>query len=986
LKIKGIFFTPPWLYSIDFKTIKSMLVQYPRSPQALSNSSKRRCNGRVSTRDDGHHPKYANWVSQVTGKKNNTKKTKRAAEKESAEAKTESADRPPPPLFDRHGAMRLSKAIGNAAKRLGIPAERGIRIHDRLFYPLRILALLHRECEAVLRHDSRAAKDFLLRLDRLAAPRDSPDDRIDKLRGPAAAHNSCNRPYPGSQLVSFEAIAPLYQAAFIASGGDSKALNRAFSRIVRFSRAELALESLHHSLTTGGQGAVSDQMAWGLAFARGPFCSGGMPDASPVIDPGDGGWGEDPDGDPWGGGPQGDPWGGIPGGWNPPDFGGLCDDPPWPPIPEEGSLRLGCEGMLIDIFNAEAPSLRLLGRRSAWADNIENIELEGSCGGDWMVIQGQGFGDTQPDNVALIAHTDQGCRELEVEADNWSATEIRVRLPDGILSGPVGFYDRLATNAFNAWIGEMNASAARILSASACLGKPLVFPTLHTTLAIPCPPQTGVNRIAVGLPIIHYFNGSAGEAAAERVLLSPNQTLELTWDVENASSLTLTRVTAAGPDIPGGYPFGVQQYLPVTGSSAITLEPSTHIFIETASYRLRAENDCGHVDSFVRVLLTRRPELEIVDIEVTQGMQTADGEVALVAGKQTVVRLIGTHAMAEIGQASLPGVWGRIRYFNDEFPEGTGWDAPINNSLTRPPEPDFGARIDLPTNPNLGVTNHTVNFLIPETLCQGSLDIEVELRVYDAGGSDEFEGYGETVRQRFDGFEFRERKPIRIRYIPVTVEPDATATLNMAPGISNPPTDQECRELIEESLQQIPARAESIARHDSYSIRISLDRTIIETPFGEFSRSLGYDIFGNAHLEWIRIIRICAFIDITGLLCPEDDDAYWAIIVPSDGGWGRAHIGGREYLTPYRASTAAHELAHCLNQQHLGVACPNGSSAPGGEDPADFENGGVVTGVPFDILNNRAGSINDFDLMTYCNNRWVSAQRWQQIFDFVGPP
>ena len=210
--------------------------------------------------------------------------------------------------------------------------------------------------------------------------------------------------------------------------------------------------------------------------------------------------------------------------------------------------------------------------------------------------------------------------------------------------------------------------------------------------------------------------------------------------------------------------------------------------------------------------------------------------------------------------------------------------------------------------------------------------------------------------------------------------------MTLAPGISNPPTDQECRDLIEESLQHIPTTAESISRHDSYSVRISLQRTIIQTPFGEFSRSLGYDIFGNSHLEWIRIIRLCGFIDITGLFCPEDDDAYWAIIVPTTGGWGRAHIGGREYLTPYRPDSAAHELAHCLSQLHLAVQCPNGRQAPGGTDPADFENAGVVTGVPFDILNNQALSGNVFDLMTYCTTRWVSAQRWQQMFDVLGPP
>ena len=891
---------------------------------------------------------------------------------------------PQPPLFDEYGARRLSTAIANSAKKLGLSRNYAKGIHDRLFLPLRLLELLHRECEAVLRYDRFSTKRYLLRLNQLPAIGQHADETLEKLRRQTRQKKGIVKRYPRPQLVSFEAIAPLYQAAFIASEGDTRAMNQAFSRIVRLSQAEQTIENLHHTLSAGGMQAMTDQMAWGVAFGRGPFCADGIHDIDPLVDPGGGTWGEGPDA--WGDDPQGAPWGGLPGGWGVPEVGGPCDEPAWPPAPDDETLRLGCEAMLIDIFNGEAPSLRVLGRRSAWADTIESIELEGSCGGDWMVIHGQGFGDTQPDNVALIAHTSQGCKELPVESDNWSDTEIRVELPDDILSGPVGFYDKLGTNAYNSWVGEMNASAARILSASTCLGRPLIFPTLQSTLTIPCPPITEVNTVSVGLPIIRHFHGSAGEPAAETILVSPTEVVELSWEVENASSLTLSRETPAGPDIPGSNPFGFQQFLSVTGSNAIALEPSTHSFIETATYRLRAENDCGHVDRFVTLLLTRRPELEIVDIEVTQGMQTAAGEVALVAGKPTAVRMIGRHAMAEVGLTSLPGVWGRIRYFNEDFPNGTAWDALINNSDARPPEANWGARINLPTNTNLDVTNHTVNFLIPEALCHDNLDIEVELRVYDAGSSDGIGGYSETVRARFDGFQFRERKPIRIRYIPVTVEQDATGTLNMAPGISNPPTEEECRDLIEESLQQIPTTAESIARHDSYSIRISLQRTIIETPFGDFSRSLDYDIFGNSHLEWIRIIRICAFLDITGLLCPEDDDAYWAIIVPSEGGWGRAHIGGLEYLTPYRASTAAHELAHCLNQQHLGVQCANGSTAPGGTDPADFDNSGVVTGVPFDILNNRAGSINDLDLMTYCTSRWTSARRWQQMFDYVGPP
>ncbi|MCU7942630.1 MAG: hypothetical protein KZQ87_08120, partial [Candidatus Thiodiazotropha sp. (ex Cardiolucina cf. quadrata)] len=403
----------------------------------------------------------------MAGKQKNTKKLKkRVTEKGKEAGKLEPPCQPPPPLFDRQRVKQLSTAIGIAAIKLGLSRDHAQKIHDRLFHPLRILTLLHHECEAVLHYDTRSAGRFLKKLIQLPVFRQNAEDILGELRRFASARHDCDKRLPRASLISFEAIAPLYQAAFIASGGDTKRMNEAFSQLARISHAEQTLERLNRTLTAGEQGAVNDQMAWGLAFARGPFCGDGLPATGPVIDPGGGSWEGSTESDPWGGGPEGDPWGGLPGGWEFPEIGGPCDEPAWPPAPDDDNLRLGCEGILIDAFNAEAPSLRLLGRRSAWADNIDSIELEGTCGGDWMIIQGQGFGDPQPDNIALIAHTSQGCRELEVEPDNWSTTEIRVQLPDNILSGPLGFYDKMATNAYNRWIGEMNTSAARILSAS----------------------------------------------------------------------------------------------------------------------------------------------------------------------------------------------------------------------------------------------------------------------------------------------------------------------------------------------------------------------------------------------------------------------------------------------------------------------------------------------------------------------------------------
>lgn len=126
---------------------------------------------------------------------------------------------PPPPLYDAQGVKRLSVSLGKAAKRLGLAGNYAKGIHDRLFLPLRLLTLLHRECEAVLRYDPVSTKRFLHRLNQLPTPGHKGDDILGNLRSLARQQFGFVKHRPRPQLVSFEAIATIYQAAFIASGG-----------------------------------------------------------------------------------------------------------------------------------------------------------------------------------------------------------------------------------------------------------------------------------------------------------------------------------------------------------------------------------------------------------------------------------------------------------------------------------------------------------------------------------------------------------------------------------------------------------------------------------------------------------------------------------------------------------------------------------------------------------------------------------------------
>jgi hypothetical protein len=153
----------------------------------------------------------------------------------------------------------------------------------------------------------------------------------------------------------------------------------------------------------------------------------------------------------------------------------------------------------------------------------------------------------------------------------------------------------------------------------------------------------------------------------------------------------------------------------------------------------------------------------------------------------------------------------------------------------------------------------------------------------------------------------------------------------------------------------------------------------------------------NAFTFLLGILRMCEMFGFTGVVCAEDHDAYWAVLVPSTGVWGKANgTPGREYITPMHAISGGHELAHCLNQHHIaGAGCSGGGNPAANPfepttDPANWEDGGGIpadVAVPFDVIRNRTVTDEEdgvWDLMTYCQTRWTTPQRWQMMFDFIG--
>ncbi len=675
--------------------------------------------------------------------------------------------------------------------------------------------------------------------------------------------------------------------------------------------------------------------------------------------------------------------------------------------------RIMCEGILLDaLTNTIPPSPATT---STWADNITKLEFpQGKCTGDQMIIHGQDFGNTQPTGVDLVMYINCRCAVVDIEPHNWHDTQITVTLPRGVTQGPVGFHNSAGLTAYNQWVADVNQSTQTIASASQCLGSPLDMPRLPEAVDSICPPRTRFNIAKVGKPCIRSFKVKINDKLQSKNIVDPTDDLTLIWDVVNGDDITLKRVSSTGPKFNG------ETTIDVSASSEFNLGSPSHHKPELFEYQICAKNDCGEVTKTLKIYGSKRPGLTIDMIEVTQGVQSLDHSVLLVANKPTLVRVFADHNVDDFDTGSgadiVPEVHGRIQ-LHLENGNTSIWLAPINNATAEPPnlpESSATAKIDLPAaaNRRRDRTNDTLNFIIPANLCEGTIRIEVEIFVDNYASVVEGEMRGFSERVSFisdDEYNFLESKPIEIKYIPVEVT-GPSDTIEIAEDISNPPSKEECEKLIREALQFLPTTASSISKLEQ-TVEISIGTEInisVDTPLGPVSipykrDSLDFDIVATLTLEWFRAKHLA-----------DMDGAYWVLMVPTTGPWGRANwvpsfeclvsMGWHEdyndrwpsWSSP--AAHVAHELAHCLNQYHLTVCdAADFPPAPNGEsDPASWPNGGQILNngddsnddvVPFNIIQNSVVSNIEegvvWDLMTYCVPKWTSPRRWQWLFDYI---
>jgi hypothetical protein len=584
-----------------------------------------------------------------------------------------------------------------------------------------------------------------------------------------------------------------------------------------------------------------------------------------------------------------------------------------------------------------------------WADTITRVRQEGACPGDFIVIFGSGFGATQPSNIAVLLPALGGCRPVAVSPPNWSDTRIRVRLPPWVKSGPVGFGDADYIALYDDWAKRMNALTAQIRALPCFKGTP---PPRVLPFGM-CPPTTNFNRLRAGTPVINAFTANFSLNA----VVEPSQAITLRWTVLNAEQVQIDRISATGPTFSGS----TSLVNPLSASYA--LGAPNHTGPVVFRYRLTATGPCGTLTRDLAIVGSKRPQLSIAAVEVTQSIQTLSQSVRLVASKPTVVRVFVNHGLAGWWTNQVPGVTGRLRVHRSG---GTSsWFDPINGSNPMAATP--GASITVIALPQRNTTNDSLNFLIPSAWATDTISLEIEVRVSGFGAAGAFAGFSQSFTMWISSYTFEKRRTLELRYIRVNWG-------------GNTPTDAVCLDTLRTAVPLLATPTANIS---------ALAGVGVQTPggTGDDDRDDLLDDFDDRHN--------CSFLEAlfewAGADCPDDDGAIW-VLIPGVFYRGKAYdIPSNVCFTPpSNGPYAAHELSHCLNQVHVGVMCANGQQAQGGDAPSAWPNNAQLLDVPFDVTRNRALTLAGtgvFDVMTYCgtpNNTWPMPARWQRLWDRIG--
>jgi hypothetical protein len=328
---------------------------------------------------------------------------------------------------------------------------------------------------------------------------------------------------------------------------------------------------------------------------------------------------------------------------------------------------------------------------------------------------------------------------------------------------------------------------------------------------------------------------------------------------------------------------------------------------------------------------TASGDLQIVSVEVTQGVQNSTNSVPLVAGRSTILRIYAS------GQEALPAGSSNIQIAISA--------SPALPSMASAPLMLSG---DLEAAPSRSEYASTINVPLPASWATGSYDLSITIDPHNQV-AEEQEGNNTFVQH----VSFNDVPTLRIKIVPVIY--------THTDGHRYPaPTKDSISSWI---LRLFPLDQVEISWHAPYA----------------FSGNLKELASFSALLSQVNSLKKSEGAPA--------DQVYYALVPTSDGslGWFNGGLVGMGYIG-YRVSvgldyynaglTAAHEIAHNLGRYHS----PCGSvSSPDPDFP--YPDGSIgefgldtTTGQVYSPAASR-------DFMSYCSPKWVSDYTYQALLD-----
>lgn len=607
--------------------------------------------------------------------------------------------------------------------------------------------------------------------------------------------------------------------------------------------------------------------------------------------------------------------------------------PPVPPLPEwldDLDHLIGSE-----CFAGVVAALEELGRYAgdlpvSDARGISGLSATTVCPGSPLTIFGSGFGGLRKsDTRVYVPVTGGGCREAIVE--DWSDSAVVVGLPPDVAPGCVGFVRGVRTNrALQQVTGELTACMGAV-AAQWTRG----FDGLDTPLVV-CPPclPGGQNRISLaGRPSINTFRFNSST-------IEPNEQPVLVWNVSNASRVDIAGVGTGGPTITLPSP------VPLSGS--VALPPIGGLTPVVGRYRLTAFNSCGQATDECEFTMTRKPNLSVARIEIVQAIQKVDNSVRLTANRRTAVRVFvdsGIDDGFDLGNGPnwVYGVVASV--YAERLEDGSVFGCGDSWVSTGGAGPGH----------DRNVLEDSINFDVPVAACHGLVRFRAVVQLPGPVGSPPQSWASGTVDVAFTPKSAQEMLPVLVTDPSVPASPPTMSAffgaLTFGPG----------------SMQPFPAKGFVI------NPPLSLTLTLAESL--------------TVRINWDLLILRLATTAI--LFSPSPANGIRAAIVPDD----PAYPGVRGIAAPrvavtipslavrawQPASVFAHELAHTYGLSHVNLC--GGPNGPAG--PYDSRLPLRISDPGLNVRDRTLWPAGTAETMSYCVNRWTSAEHWDAIFDRI---